>query len=325
MSRSTRYLGVPLMLAVIVPSRPAMAVDEPIEVAAEMSVVQFFGKVPTGARLDDGPVLKAAEASCMVETTGSRSAGIAALGAIVIDWLVGQALRKIREAVVRDIRAHTVSYSNPLRYDDFYAEGKWNKAGRRSCVLVQRFPQCPGNRPEDAPACDVGVPSASILFGLEQSGTALSVEPLAYEFDSFLARHSTARNRAAELAFSVGFTLHAIGAQDAGGFHWDSRRGGAEPVLIEGACPAWSSRKVEGVCQWIAPRMAGARAFLPLPPGGGAASPYSMAAIEVHIVEAGRPRKGSKALASFLEASEGSLSEVAASALKKQWKLGEEG
>lgn len=121
----------------------------------------------------------------------------------------------------------------------------------------------------------------------------------------------------------MGITLHAIGVQDGSGFHWDSKQAGKELLLIDEACAATSNRQPVGTCQWRAsfPDRPEAR-LLPLPPGSQGSKPYSFAAFEVNFAEVGRPRGGSKALVSFLDASGDDLSEAAASALKKQWKLG---
>ena len=325
-----KYVAIPLLAMAAGAAAPTLAAnpDSP-DKEPKLRVTQFYGAAPAAMGLPPGSVVsEAMNEYCGVQGPEKLAPGVAVLGGIVVDWLAGLVVKQMKESVLADIKAHTASYRNDLSYADFYEPGKWSKkekgAKPHTCVIAQRFRSCPAKPAQDAPPCDDKQPAATALFVLERERAALSVTPVAYEFQQFLPKHSPPKNKSAKLAFSVGLTMHAIGTQDGSGFYWDSKQAGKELLLIDDDCMVTSNRQPDGACQWRASFLDRPDAkMLPLPPGSQASTPFSLAALEVNFAEVGRPRGGSKALASFLDASGEDLSKAAASALKKQWKLGE--
>lgn len=329
MTGVVKYVAIPLLTVMAGAAAAAPAAGSgSSDAESKLRVMQFHGGAPAATGLPaDSVVLAAMAEHCGTQGPEKLSPGLAILGGIVVDWLAGLAVKQLKDSVAADIKAHAVSYRNDLAYADFYEPAKWSDKGKsakpRSCVIAQRFRTCPAKAAQDAEPCDDKQPAATALFVVEREPAALSVTPMAYEFHHFMAKHSPRKGQSAELAVSVGMTLHAIGVQDGSGFHWDSKQASKEALLIDETCQAASNRRPVGPCQWRAlfldrPEVR----LIPLPPGSHGSKPYSLAAIEVNFAEVGRPRGGAKALASFLDASGDDLSEAAASALKKQWKLG---
>lgn len=325
-----KYVAIPLLVMAAGAAAATPDADpDASDTESKLRVTQFYGGAPAGTGLPaNSVVFEAMTEHCGAQGPEKMTPGLAILGGIVVDWLAGVVVKQMKESVLADIKAHTVSYRNDLGYADLYEPGKWSKKEKgvnpRTCVIAQRFPACPAKPTKDAVPCDEKQAAATALFVLERERAALSVTPVAYEFQRFLPKHSPPKGKSAKLAFSVGMALHAIGVQDGSGFYWDSKQADKELLLIDEDCMATSDRRPVGACQWRASFLDRPDAkLLPLPPGSQGSTPYALAAFEVNFAEVGRPGGGSKALASFLDASGEDLSKAAASALKKQWKLGE--
>lgn len=334
-----KFMGMPsLVFAIASAGGPAHAapprVPEVVS-ASTLQVTQFHGAVdPTRMFVDRYSMLGAAVGrECGVTefpvppgsstdqkgVVNALAAPAAVAGGVLVDWLAGLAIKYLSKRAAEQVKEHTAGYSNKPEFGDLFAASKWSGDGMQSCVIAQRWyctqqvdalARCPAGSVELA---------STMVFVLRREGGALKALPLGYDFNRFVPRHSKGA-----LAFSAGLSVQAIGSQNGAGYYWTSKRDGKEAVLIDDDCEVDSKRKPVGSCAHVETLDWSKAAVLPMPPYLPEGSGGSMAALEVTVGEAGRADMLTKAWASFTAASEESLSEAMSSALKKQWKLGEE-
>lgn len=128
MAGVVKYVVIPLLTVTVgaAASTPAAGSGSP-DAESKLRVMQFYGGAPEATGLlADSVVLAAMDEHCGAEGPEKLAPGLAILGGIVVDWLAGLAVKKLKESVVADIKAHTASYRNDLVYADFYESGMWS-------------------------------------------------------------------------------------------------------------------------------------------------------------------------------------------------------
>lgn len=341
MRNVVKFMGMPMLVAIASMGATAQAADPlanapklDIVSASTLQVTQFHGSVdPTRMWLQGGtPLAQAVSRECGVPSfplppgsstdqkgVQSIAAPAAIAGGIVVEWIAKQAIKYLSKQAAEQVKQHTAGYSNKPEYGDVFDALKWSSDSGQSCIAAQRW-YCT-QKVDTLSDCPLGKAqlASTFIFVLRREGGALKALPLGYDVARFVPRHSKGK-----LAFSAGLSVQAVGSQNGAGYHWTSKRDGKEAVLIDADCQADNTRKAVGRCEKVEALDWSKATVLPMPPRLPEGSASSMAALEVTVAEVGRADALTKAWASFTAASEDSISEAMSSALKKQWKLGEE-
>lgn len=230
---------------------------------------------------------------------------LAAMAGVFVDWMFDKALASLTERVKKRLAEYSATYSNPAAFADMFRKELWTSTtgGEQSCAVFQRI-ECNDD------ACLKGTVGMSVGFIIRRQTTHLELIPYALEVSKPAARH-----RGGKYAVATQLAIQApIKDEDAGGAMWSSAQ---VPIASYGCDIAKGSSNgcfKEFAVDENAWRGA---SVLPLPPP-------TVQALIVSVAEVGEPPRGLKGLSSFLETSQGELSDVLSAALKEKLKLSKE-
>lgn len=324
------WCALVVMLLAVWPAKSA----EVEKKEGKSTLVQFWGQKPDA--LPDilrAPLVR----DCGVQAPPVVATVSAAVGAILIDWLVSRGVAAANERLDKYIAEHTVTYRNALNFTDIGAPALWgldangketNKAREHpvSCVAVIRE-DCPVATDSSDTNSKPAAPCTGRLYfvaALRHEGNYLRVAPVALYVDQIEARHARGKATAA-----VSLQIHGIANAEMGGQRWTS----GEVALAAESFDAGKSVPKKGIRGDVDrlfdygsdPQKSAARwekaAVMPLPPDMRAPNTQvnpSVAAIEISIAEAGKPGFFGSNLANLMKAKGSDLGGVLGTALKKQ-------
>jgi hypothetical protein len=252
------------------------------------------------------------EKACHREVEGNRTALIGALLGVFIDWMFDKAMASVSNRFKRRLAEYSDVYSNQPMFPHDVAS-RTEKTGKNEiarpleqCAVFQRF-ECTDS------ACKSGELGLTIGFVVQKQATHLRILPYALDLSRPAAKHSGGK-----YAVAAHLTLLAPQVDANGGAMWSS----PEVPLVAHVCAVNKDKTLPQSAGCFKPFVVDADAWksatiLPLPPP-------TVEAFVVSVAEVGRPPRGLKGLAEFLDTSQGELSDVLSSALKEKLKLTED-